>query len=587
MKKAASSGSSGLQDLIAILAIYLLIIILMLLFVRQFLSDIAAPSAMTNRLLIPTAIVLPLFLLGSLIFRFRRLLRDKQRRKPGAHFKTNLIKGYIIIVLLASIPQGFLSFRFIQSAMDYWFSPVMERALEDGLEITLDYYNRTLTSLTRFNDSQVYASLMYDFAATPRQIWDSISDANAAISSLQVFNPEGREIMFFGDAESKLPAPPPPDSRTGLLPTTDQREVLRSLRYFTEKGETYTAILSAKLPEGFDSNAVELTRARAITTQYNMLQRRFFIALFLFYAVFSLPMILTAILISIILGDVITKPLVNLEEATRRVTQGDYSYRLLTRSGDELAALSLSFNHMIAELDRSRRQLIQTEKVSAWQEIARRLAHEIKNPLTPIKLSAERLKRKYQRDPAGIGPVLESSAEVIIHEVDNLSRLLKQFRDFSQNPDPIREPIDLAQILRDTTRTYQVTYSAVTFKTEDIPEKIVVNADAEQIKRVFQNLIKNALEALEDRRGEISLRINLVRKGNVRYCRVQIEDNGAGIPAELQEEIFNPYYTTKKEGSGLGLPILERILFAHGGRIWFESEPGVGTTFFIDLPMEI
>ena len=247
--------------------------------------------------------------------------------------------------------------------------------------------------------------------------------------------------------------------------------------------------------------------------------------------------------------------------------------------------LTNSFNKMISELDRSRKKIIQTEKVAAWQEIAQRLAHEIRNPLTPIKLSAQRILKKHQTDKDEMEKILVPALTAIIKEVDNLNDLLSEFRDFSRLPAPTLEECDLKGLIEDVCKTYRSSSPLISFHLDLLDENLKIKIDPLQIKQVFANLFKNAAEALRGS-GEIHVRADLVKKGNSDYCRIQVQDTGSGIKEDNQAQVFNPYFTTKTHGTGLGLAIVERIIFDHQGQIWFESQNDVGTTFFIDLPMQ-
>ena len=208
------------------------------------------------------------------------------------------------------------------------------------------------------------------------------------------------------------------------------------------------------------------------------------------------------------------------------------------------------------------------------------------NPLTPIKLSAERIQRKYRTDPENIDRVLEPAIKSIIQEVSNLDNLLKEFRDFSKLPPLILRKGNICGLIKEVFDSYKSSYPNIVFSYIFPEYGIVLDIDPKQMKQVFTNLLKNSSEAIGPGEGKISIQTDLVRKGNSSYCRIRVQDSGSGIAPEKQDQVFNPYFTTKTEGSGLGLPIVERIIFDHKGQIWFESEKGHGTTFFIDLPME-
>jgi len=239
---------------------------------------------------------------------------------------------------------------------------------------------------------------------------------------------------------------------------------------------------------------------------------------------------------------------------------------------------------MVTELDRARRRMAQAEKVQAWQEIAQRLAHEVKNPLTPIKLAAERLQRRYQADAPDFEDVLDRTVSTIVREVDALTALLNEFRSFSRMPEPQFEQIPLAELLRYVADIYR-DQSAVAISLAGVPDDLTITADRGQLRQVFVNLITNAVEAAG---GSVSILISAheVQRGRESICRVRVEDDGPGIPEDLRESVFDPYVTSKSRGTGLGLAIVERIVFDHDGGISYESAPGSGTTFVIDLPVE-
>jgi two-component system nitrogen regulation sensor histidine kinase NtrY len=310
--------------------------------------------------------------------------------------------------------------------------------------------------------------------------------------------------------------------------------------------------------------------------------------LIVFYFFFSFPIFLLSILVSFLLTEEIIRPIVNLEEATRRVAEGDFSFRILSRSADELSHLVGSFNRMVSELSHSREKLKQSEKISAWQEIAQRLAHEIKNPLTPIKLSAQRILKKYTPDPeAGGGEfqkVLQASVSSIVREVDNLNDLLVEFREFARLPMPRLQSVHLRELVEEVEAMYTNLSAQVRFDSVHISEDSVILADPGQLKQILANLIRNAIQAMPGG-GEISIRSAVVHKEDRRFCRIWIKDSGEGIAEEIRDRVFEPYFTSKKDGAGLGLAIVERIVFDHDGNIWFETEEGVGTTFIIDLPL--
>ncbi|HUX19848.1 MAG TPA: ATP-binding protein [Spirochaetia bacterium] len=587
MKTNRATGSPSVAGLTSLVLIYIVLIILILFFSTQVLKDISRASTLSSFIVVPIALLLPLFVMGMLVVNIVRLARERRSGQPGARFKIRLIVFFTFVAFLSSVPQGILSISFINTTMNSWFSTPTRTALQGGIDIALEFVNDRLTNLTTFGDSDVLAFILRDIDRSPDRVWTNIHGADPAVSAVQVFDESGKELYFRGQTAAQIKGALEVNREDGVLPKESYGNisVLRFLKNYRLDGKRYAVVLSALLPNGFDQKAQALTASREIFTQLDRFGTIFRLVLVIFFSVFSFPMLLLSILVSFLLSEEIMRPIVNLEEATRRVAEGDFSYRILGRASDELSMLVSSFNRMVSELERSRLKLLQTEKVTAWQEIAQRLAHEIKNPLTPIKLSAQRILRKAQTDPANLERIVETSVQAIINEVDNLDRLLREFRDFSRLPAPTLADVDLRRLVNEVAEVHAAPYKSIQFRMEEIPEGLILKADKTQLKQVFINLFKNAFEAI-DGEGRVTVRADLVRKGNTQYCRIQVRDTGRGIGEEYQNQVFNPYFTTKGAGTGLGLPIVERIIVDHKGQIWFETQERVGTTFFIDLPME-
>ncbi|HEY7293107.1 MAG TPA: ATP-binding protein [Vicinamibacterales bacterium] len=225
--------------------------------------------------------------------------------------------------------------------------------------------------------------------------------------------------------------------------------------------------------------------------------------------------------------------------------------------------------------------LIRAQKVAAWREVARRLAHEIKNPLTPIQLSAERLRRHFSGAPEQARSLVDECTSTIVGEVESLKGLVDEFSQFARMPSPRTAPSDLAQLVTDTVALYDGIFADVRIERRLQADVPLVRLDPEQIRRVIINLIDNAIEAME-RRGDIVVATQLDSSNAI--VRVTVADNGPGIPAAEREKLFLPYYSTKRRGSGLGLAIVRRIIAEHGGSIDVGDNVPRGTRFTIELP---
>jgi two-component system nitrogen regulation sensor histidine kinase NtrY len=225
--------------------------------------------------------------------------------------------------------------------------------------------------------------------------------------------------------------------------------------------------------------------------------------------------------------------------------------------------------------------LVRAQKVAAWREVARRLAHEIKNPLTPIQLSAERLRRHFSQSPPQTRELVDECTTTIVGEVESLKGLVDEFSQFARMPAPRAVLTDLHSVLEDALSLYRGLLAEIDIRTHFAESLPKVSIDAEQIRRVILNLVDNAIEAM-DRRGVIDIETRHDAANNL--VRVVVADNGPGIPPAEREKLFLPYYSTKQRGSGLGLAIVRRIVAEHGGSIDVTDNQPRGTRFAIELP---
>ena len=576
---------SAYTGLISIVLIYILLIILILVFANRVLLEISSGGSLSSLIFIPLALVLPIFLIATIVYNIVELLRQRRKKQPGSNFKIKLLTFFTFITILSSIPQGILAVNFINTVFKSWFSSGIEDALRGGLDIAIEYNRSSMENIAVFRDSFVFENIILNTESSPDRMWKNVKGAFPAISSVALYDSKGKEIFFRGKGNGtqrinlwSL--------ENGIVTRSKEgnRSIIRTRKDLLLNGKPISAVLTILLPENFDQNAREITNALQLFTQNREFQRNFLLALILFYTYFSLPIVLLSILTSFLLSEEIIQPIAHMEEAISRVIEGDYTYRILPHSKDDLANLVNSFNYMVSELELSRTNLVHTEKVTAWQEIAQRMAHEIKNPLTPIKLSAQRILKKYKSSPDSMDTILEPAVDAIISEVENLTKLLSQFKDFARMPTPVKEDIQLKNLISEVSLLYSESYSNITLDFEGLGD-IFLKGDRGQIQRVFANLVSNSFEAITGT-GTVAIRTELIRKGNTDYCRILVTDTGSGIDPDMKEQIFNPYFTTKEGGTGLGLPIVERIITDHKGVIWYESELIVGTTFLIELPME-
>ncbi len=291
---------------------------------------------------------------------------------------------------------------------------------------------------------------------------------------------------------------------------------------------------------------------------------------------------LVFVLMSYMATRALTVPLQLLTERLKRTSLTGSNEKLVYQSRDEIGLLVHEYNQMLQKLEESKQELALKEKEAAWKEMARQVAHEIKNPLTPMKLSLQYLRKAMQEGRSNLQELVEKISNTMITQIDVLSDIATSFSSFTAMPDLKLEILELNSLIR---RSADLHLNPQQHRVEvELPEEpVYVSADENQLIRIFNNLLLNALQAVpSSRTPEIKIRLQLV---DPKWALVQVQDNGSGIPAEVQPKIFIPNFSTKYSGSGIGLAVVKKGVEAIGGSIWFETQENVGTTFFLKLPV--
>jgi signal transduction histidine kinase len=292
-------------------------------------------------------------------------------------------------------------------------------------------------------------------------------------------------------------------------------------------------------------------------------------------------LIIFSIAIALFIANRLTRPLSVLQEKMKAVHLGKSNEFIEWKREDEIGKLVNAYNRMISELAKSAELLAKSERESAWKEMARQVAHEIKNPLTPMKLSVQQLQKAWNDKAPDLNKRIEKFTATMIEQIDTLSSIATAFSNFAKMPIANMETLDLLKIVENTSTLYKSESNIEISIICQVEETAWVYADREQLLRVFHNLIKNACQAIpEGRKGHIIIRIE---SENDQYL-VTVEDNGCGIAEDKKSKIFEPNFTTKSSGTGLGLAMAKNIIESFNGRISFISSIETGTTFYVYLP---
>jgi signal transduction histidine kinase len=300
--------------------------------------------------------------------------------------------------------------------------------------------------------------------------------------------------------------------------------------------------------------------------------------------------ILLAIIFSLWIAARVSRPIEQLARAAEEVASGNWEARVPVRKsdrgGDEVEVLARSFNHMTGQLTGQRERLVQSERVAAWRELARRLAHELKNPLFPLQLTVENLVRARALPAADFDEVFRESTQTLGMEIANLKTIIGRFSDFSKMPQPQLERIDAKDLIERVRALYASGGSIaahdgakIAFDTELFQDPMPIDADPELLHRALSNLVLNAMDAMPDG-GTLTLSAQPAQQ----VIEIRVADTGQGMTPEECERLFTPYYTTKQHGTGLGLAIVQSVIADHAGTIAVESQTAGGTTIIITLP---
>ncbi len=362
---------------------------------------------------------------------------------------------------------------------------------------------------------------------------------------------------------------------------------INSFQSFSDTSETLSINeKSRKLYEGYNFQIDKINREQfrrdieeiMSTENQKAIARRVFINEIELYSKFIFFFLIVIVIILFLVSFYfITRPLKRLQDATLQLAQGDLAVIVKESRFSPLNDLIVSFNNMSHELLSNRKKLIQAEKDAAWRDMARILAHEIKNPLTPIRLSLERLEIKYASKSKDLDDVFSNVTKVIHEEIDNLQTFASEFSKFARLPEAVMKHYNINQQIEEICTPYQTELRIDLKLYEKLPS---IFADKIQIKQVLENLIQNSINATKD---------NFIIKINTNFTdsniSISIQDNGHGIETKDISEIFNPYFTKSRGGTGLGLAIVRRIIENHGGSINVASKIGVGTTFNLSFPI--
>ena len=494
-----------------------------------------------------------------------------------SRFEIKIVAALLLIAIIPLVASVLLVGQVIR--VSDGVAEGQTRRLVGPLEDSADAYRRLFETLkTSFKlraellsmDQQLLAALVEEDRKALEHRLDQLLGVTTALGRVEVREASGRLVAR---AVKKK-----------ILDSTEYRD-LELDRPLGTRGHVMRVIFFTPR-QPFD-NFSKLDRARRTALQMTFLRDElstYYTTVFLI--IFGAVLLLTTI-IGVIIARRTTRRVAVLASATRKVAEGDLQTQVQLTSKDELGDLAEAFNEMVSQIRESRERITYLEKIGAWQEIARRLAHEIKNPLTPIQLAVQQVHRKYQGDDEKFARMLDDARDIVTEEVAGLRRLVQAFSAFAKLPTVQPEAVDINALVDDFLKSRSEIQKIAGLQWTSADPSVEVQVDRMLIKNVLFNLVENAVHAAEESGDPEDLRVTLSTRLERSRDRLalMVEDNGPGMPAEVAAHVFDPYFTTKEKGTGLGLAIVKKIILEHNGSIAVESEPGEGAKFTIMLPL--
>lgn len=533
-------------------------------------------------ILVADLILLILFF-TLIIYKIYKILSERRKGKLGSETSLRYILFFSTTTLLPSIIIAIFSLILFNVGLQKYFDSKIKTVVSNSAEVAKNYVDQIRSSIEAdislmVLDVNNQSALYYE---KPKQFLNVLSSQRLLrrLDEVHLLDSSGNIIMSNIVDISMNFVPPPEEAFIMSLdgrpvrivdPRTNRTSALVKLNNFID---TYLYIVKFMDPKVI--NYLKQT-GEAVSFYYSVQERKtgIKITFAVIYLLIVSLLLFLSIILSINFASRLTTPIINLITASEKISSGDLNAKVAQIETDkDFKKLNLNFNSMIEKLRKQQDKLLLSERHAAWESVARKLAHEIKNPLTPIQLSIDRIKEKYLNKIDG-DKDFSNYLNTITKQIKDIEYLLNEFSDFARMPKPILKKVDLNKIISRSVNLHEMSNTDKTFRLSKGKLSSDVSGDEEQLNRVFINLIKNSIESIDEKKskkddfkGEISIDI----KADSDYIYVTIIDNGVGFEQVDKTKMLTPYYTTKKKGTGLGLAIVTKVISDHNGTILFNS----------------
>ena len=533
-------------------------------------------------ILVADLILLILFF-TLIVYKIYKILSERRKGKLGSETSLRYILFFSTTTLLPSIIIAIFSLILFNVGLQKYFDSKIKTVVSNSAEVAKNYVDQIRSSIEAdislmVLDVNNQSALYYE---KPKQFLNVLSSQRLLrrLDEVHLLDSSGNIIMSNIVDISMNFVPPPEEAFIMSLdgrpvrivdPRTNRTSALVKLNNFID---TYLYIVKFMDPKVI--NYLKQT-GEAVSFYYSVQERKtgIKITFAVIYLLIVSLLLFLSIILSINFASRLTTPIINLITASEKISSGDLNAKVAQIETDkDFKKLNLNFNSMIEKLRKQQDKLLLSERHAAWESVARKLAHEIKNPLTPIQLSIDRIKEKYLNKIDG-DKDFSNYLNTITKQIKDIEYLLNEFSDFARMPKPILKKVDLNKIISRSVNLHEMSNTDKTFRLSKGKLSSDVSGDEEQLNRVFINLIKNSIESIDEKKskkddfkGEISIDI----KADSDYIYVTIIDNGVGFEQVDKTKMLTPYYTTKKKGTGLGLAIVTKVISDHNGTILFNS----------------
>ncbi|MCE2716410.1 MAG: ATP-binding protein [Pseudomonadota bacterium] len=502
---------------------------------------------------------------------------DRKRGIRGTKLHFHLIMVLAITCLLPAVGISIFSTFFFNSSIKSLFTEPFKTTINAATEIAENYIKENQKTIRIDGMSMVMqlrpvaTALIHDadefnHALTQLSEQRGLNEVLVLDGHLNII---AKSYFTFALAFENISLQDLAKAKEGEIVLFTQKDKVRALLQLDPVSDTYLFIgkmVSEEVTKALD-------KAKGAVTTYSMLeiqQGDIQLTFLAFFAILVLVLILASAWLGLSLANTLFSPISKLIEAADRVSHGDLTVRIENKPlNNEIDNLISAFNHMTHRLKKQNEELAFNQRKAAWADVARKIAHEIKNPLTPIQLSAERLKRKYLNQIETDQDTFQNCIDTIVRQVNHIGNLVNEFSSFARMPDPKTQEEDLVDLCKQALDLQIQAYPHIAFNFSG-PKNFLWDCDSQQINQLLTNLLQNAINAVEENKiSKPSILLQLLLSDKHFY--MIIEDNGPGFEKENRDRLIEPYYTTREKGTGLGLAIVSKIAMDHNGTIEFKD----------------